>query len=73
MFCGLYCMDCIVLLCEIYVDSKYFLNQQISQDSRDSGEFLYDKIFRIFFNLDKSWKNSRHYQNWQILTNEIAN
>ena len=36
---------CILKICEFYLNSKYFGNQNLSQDSRNSGEFLWYIIF----------------------------
>ena len=47
----------ILKICEFYLYSKYFGNQNISQDSRNSGEFWWYIIFRkSFFKLGKTSK-----------------
>ena len=58
---------------EFYFSYKYFNNQNLSHDSRNSGKFFWDIIFRkSFFKLGQtSKKNDKDYQNWQLLTNEI--
>ena len=57
---------CILKICDIYLNSKYFFNQNISQDSKNSGEFLWYIIFeKSFSNLVKLQKNDRNYQNCQ--------
>ena len=56
-----------------FVNSKYFFNQNISKDSRNSGEFLLDIISRKIPNLDRHRKIGRAHQNLQLLNNEIAN
>ena len=43
------CTICILKFCEFYLNSKYFYNQNISQDSRISVEFSWYIIFRISF------------------------
>ena len=46
---------CILKICEFYLYSKYFGNQNISQNSRNSGEFLWYIIFwKSFF---QTWSN----------------
>ena len=42
---------------DIYVNSEYLFNQNISQDSRNSGEFLWHIVSRkVFSNLVKLQK-----------------
>ena len=62
--------DCTLEICDIFLISKFLFNQKISQDSRNSGKFLWYIISRkSFSNLFKIQKNDKDYQNWQILTN----
>ena len=68
--------NCNLKICDIYLTSKNFFDQNISQDSRKSGELLWYIIPRNFLsNLVKIQKKrtERDYQNWQISTNEIEN
>ena len=65
---------CILKICDFYLNSKYFCNQNIWQDSRNFGEFLWYMTSRkSFFELGQISKNDKDYQNLQILNNEIAN
>ena len=57
---------------EFYFSSKYFNNQNLSQDSRNSGEFFWDIIFRKFFsNLVKLQKNNKDLRFELRANNEI--
>ena len=52
--------NCTLKICDIYLNSKYFANQILSQDSRNSGEFLWYIIFwKNFFKLGLTSKNER--------------
>ena len=67
-------INCIFKICEFSIYSKYFGIQKLSQDSRNSGKFLWHIIFRkTFFKLGQTSKNDINYQKWQISTIKIAN
>ena len=55
-------IDDILKIFDLFAKSKYFFNQSISTDSRNSGNFR----GAIFF-------KNESLKKWQMLTNEIAN
>ena len=67
--------NCILEICDVYVNSKFFFNQNISKGFKKYWEIFVIHNFskKFFSNLVKLRKNGRDYQSWRILVNEIAN
>ena len=64
---------CILKICDIYLNSKYFFNQNISQDSRNSEEFLWYIIPQKVSNLVKLQEKGQRLPKLANITNEFAN